>query len=41
MGQVVAGVDDEVGLQGGKLTDPLLLASLVWRHVQVGDLEHP
>ena len=36
---VVAGVDDEVGLELGEGRDPLLLAVLPRRHVRVGQVQ--
>ncbi len=39
MGEVVAGVDDEVGLEGGKVTHPLLLGPLGRGEVQVAQVQ--
>ena len=39
--QVVAGVDDQVRLQPGQPPDPLPLAPLVRRHVQIRDVQDP
>ena len=41
VGQVVAGVDHEVGLETGERPYPVALALLVGREVQVGDVQHP
>ena len=38
--EVVARVDDEVGLEVGERRHPLLLAMLPRRHVGVGDVQH-
>ena len=40
VGQVVTGVDDEVGLQPGELAHPRLLAALAGRHVEVAEVQH-
>ena len=40
MGQVVAGVDDEVRLQAGQLAQPGLLAPLRGPHVDIADVQH-
>ena len=39
--QVVAGVDDQVGLPAGQLAQPGLFAALVGQHVEVADMQHP
>ena len=41
VGQVVAGVDHEVGLEVGQPAQPLLLAQLARRHVDVGQVQDP
>ena len=41
VGEVVAGVDDEVGLQLRQRGHPALLAALAGRDVQVGHVQHP
>ena len=38
--QVVAGVDDQVGLPAGQLAQPGLFAALVGQHVEVADVQH-
>jgi hypothetical protein len=38
--EVVARVDDQVGLEGGEAAQPLLLGALVRRHVDVTEVEH-
>ncbi len=40
MAEVVARVDDEVGLERDEVAHPLLLAALPGRHVQVGEMQH-
>ncbi len=40
VGQVVAGVDHEVGAQAGQRAQPALLLALAADHVDVGDLQH-
>ncbi len=41
VGEVVTGVDHEVGAQPGERLEPALLLALSADHVDVGDLEHP
>ena len=38
--EIVAGVDDQVGLQSGERTDPCSLVTLVRRQMQVGDVQN-
>ncbi len=41
VGQVVAGVDDEVWLEVGQPAHPVLLAGLARREMQVAEVQHP
>src|SRR5690606_32488239 len=41
VGEVVPGVDHQVGFQGGEPPDPVLLLPLAGGEVQVGDVQHP
>ena len=41
MGEVVAGVDDQIGVEARQVADPVLLASLAGREVEVAEVQHP
>ncbi len=41
VGEVVAGVDHQVGPQAGEALQPALLPALAAHHVDVGDLQYP
>ena len=41
VGEVVAGVDHQVGAQRGEARQPLLLAALARGHVHVAEVQHP
>ena len=41
VGQVVAGVEDQVRVEAGQAADPVDLAGLARQQVQVGQVQHP